>query len=86
MVKHAQGIGADVCPHIDQNDQRCGHRFSLGRLDQAFSVCFGAYHGCPMYHRLNAEASALRRARQAEPALITVTAHGQPVALRPTGT
>jgi hypothetical protein len=46
---------AGDCPHINRNDSRCSHRFSLGRIDQAFSVCFGAYHGCPNYHRINGE-------------------------------
>ncbi len=45
-----------ACPHVNRNDPRCATRFCLSRIDQAFSVCFGAYHGCPMYHRINAEA------------------------------
>jgi len=44
-----------ACPHIDRNDSRCGHRFTLGRLDQAFSVCMGGYHGCPIYQRITNE-------------------------------
>ena len=44
-----------ACPHVDRNDARCGHRFSLGRIDQAFSVCFGAFHACPLFHRLSDE-------------------------------
>src|SRR5688572_11588352 len=43
------------CPHVDRNDARCGHRFSIGRLDQAFNVCFGSYHACPLYQRINNE-------------------------------
>ena len=43
------------CPHVDRNDARCGHRFSIGRLDQAFNVCFGSYHACPLYQRINDE-------------------------------
>jgi hypothetical protein len=44
-----------ACPHVDRNDARCGHRFSLGRIDQAFSVCFGAFHACPLFRRLSDE-------------------------------
>jgi len=88
-LSHACGRSHDLCPHIEQNDVRCSHRFSLTRLDQAFSVCLGAYHGCPMYHRLNRESDAeLRLAADigAAAPLITVTHHGQHIALRPTGT
>lgn len=46
------------CPHVDRNDSRCGSRFSLGRLEQAFTVCFGSYHVCPMFHQINIELSA----------------------------
>ena len=44
-----------ACPHVDRNDARCGHRFSLGRLDQAFNVCFGAFHACPLFQQLSGE-------------------------------
>ena len=44
-----------ACPHVDRNDARCGHRLSIGRLDQAFSVCFGSFHACPHFHRINNE-------------------------------
>lgn len=47
--------GGGVCPYVNVNDERCGTRFRLARIEQAFSVCFGAFHGCPMYHRLNRE-------------------------------
>lgn len=47
--------GAGVCPHVDRNDARCSHRFSLGRIDQAFNVCFGSFHACPLYHRIGGE-------------------------------
>jgi hypothetical protein len=48
------------CPHVDRNDPRCNSRFSLGRIDQAFCVCFGAFHACPMYHQINADLSGNR--------------------------
>lgn len=72
-----------ACPHVDRDDSRCSSRFSLGRIDQAFCVCFGAFHACPMYHRINHDL-----ARAAAPAgrVITLTAHGSAVALRATGT
>jgi hypothetical protein len=44
-----------ACPHVDRDDTRCCNRFSLGRLDQTYAVCFGTYHGCPMFHRINGE-------------------------------
>jgi hypothetical protein len=89
-----------ICPFVDCNDNRCSTRFSLGRIDQAFSVCFGSYRACPMYHRLTAEAGrmfveagvdAVREASKETPdypipGIITVTAHGRAVPLRPTGT
>ena len=75
-TRHAGG----ACPHVDDNDTRCGHRFSLSRVEQAFDVCFGGYHACPMYHRLNAEHR--RRERAAVP-LIEVTISGHTPMLRP---
>lgn len=44
-----------ACPHIDRIDERCGHRFSIGRIEQAFNVCFGSFHTCPQFHRFNSE-------------------------------
>ena len=78
------GQGTDACPHVNVNDQRCASRFSLGRIDQAFSVCFGVYHGCPMYHRISqeiAEAEVQSRAM----VTITVSGHGIELPLRATG-
>ena len=43
------------CPHVNRNDLRCGSRFSLSRMKQAFDTCFSAYQTCPMYHRIEAE-------------------------------
>lgn len=71
------------CPHVDRNDPRCGSRFSLGRIDQAFCVCFGSFHSCPMYHRISGEVEH-RGAPELVP--MTVTANGTPVPLRATGT
>ncbi len=88
---HRRGIERETepwsaCPHIDRNDLRCATRFSLGRLSQAYTVCFGSYRACPMYHRLNAEHREPLPANLESPApLITITAHGRALPLRRTG-
>jgi len=74
----------DGCPHVNRNDPRCGTRFCLGRLDQAFCVCFGTYYACPMYHRINDEITRAER----RPALLvttTISRHGVKRPLRATG-
>ncbi len=76
-----------TCPHVDRNDPRCATRFSLGRIEQAFCVCFGIYHACPMYHRISREL-AFRRAANATSVTVTISGglpHA-PMPLRPTGT
>ncbi len=74
-----------ACPHINGNDLRCASRFCLGRLAQAYSVCFGSYRACPMYHRLNAEQQQVRHEPAAETApRISITAHGRALPLRRT--
>ncbi|UCD76460.1 MAG: hypothetical protein JSV91_05955 [Phycisphaerales bacterium] len=75
------------CPHVDRNDPRCNSRFSLGRLDQAFCVCLGAFHACPMYHQINADLSAAGTGAVAEIPLpvVGVTIGGLDAALRATG-
>lgn len=85
MEDGSSGDGPRGCPHVDRNDPRCGTRFSLGRIDQAFCVCFGSYRACPMYYRMNHEL-AIAADDVAEPPLIAVTTNGLPVALRATGT
>jgi len=52
---------SNQCPHLDANDSRCASRFSLAALDDAFSICHGGFHGCPIYHRINLEASLRAR-------------------------
>ncbi|MBT8484768.1 MAG: hypothetical protein HKO59_02810 [Phycisphaerales bacterium] len=80
-LRAAERNGA--CPHIDRNDPRCATRFCLGRIEQAFSVCFGAFHGCPMFHRINCEETDVAPV----PALVTITVARHAVEpLRPTGT
>jgi hypothetical protein len=56
MHRHAATRADAQCPFIDRDDPRCNSRFGLARLEQAFSVCFGSFRGCPMYHRLHAPA------------------------------
>lgn len=78
------------CPHIDRNDLRCGHRFSLGRIDQAFRVCLDAFHGCPIFHRINGEACGrasgpIDRASLSS-GIIALTIHDNALPLRNTGT
>ena len=79
-----KGLGA--CPHVDRNDPRCGSRFSLGRIEQAFCVCFGTYHVCPMYHQINHERRCAGFESAAARALVSLTSHGRDVPLRATGT
>lgn len=74
------------CPFVDTNDPRCGSRFSVTRLEQAFTVCFGSYRHCPMFRRISAMPLAGQPARPARSALIEVTAHGSSLPLRATGT
>lgn len=81
-----------ACPFIDRNDPRCAHRFSLNRMNQAFTVCLNEYRTCPMYRQLSREREAPR-----DPQPYTLTLEGRPLdrltpafgtaalALRPTG-
>ena len=47
-----------TCPLVNLDDPRCDSRLSLSHLDQAFAVCFGAYHTCPMYKSITRERAA----------------------------
>jgi len=73
------------CPYVNRDDPRCSSRLSLDRIEQAFDVCFGAFHTCPMYHQIGDEFATAEAAARRRP-LITVTAHGLAVPLRATGT
>ena len=93
-ARHSGSAGGSsgVCPHVNRNDLRCSSRFSLNRLTQAFDVCFGSYETCPMFRMINSEVRE-DKPRTSEAALekpdaplITITARGRAVALRPTGT
>jgi hypothetical protein len=84
--------GQDGCPHLNRDDARCASRLCLGRLEQAFSVCFGAFHVCPMYHIINREADGELEPASARPliaarvALTPLTMQEQRIARRATGT
>jgi hypothetical protein len=64
----------DLCPFIDDGDDRCASHFTLDHLSEALTECIGGYRGCAHYWRL------LRSRGQL---LITITAHGR--TLQPTG-
>lgn len=75
--------GAGPCPHVDRNDITCATRFSLSRLDQAFTICFGAYRGCPMFQRLE---RAERQVEVLAPVALTILGHGLRRPVHATGT
>lgn len=77
-----------ACPYVNENDPRCTSRFALSRMQQAFTVCFGSFHACPMYRQIRIDRDRQSQAASALSApvpLINVTAHGQPIPLRATG-
>lgn len=61
------GVASGACPHVDRNDARCSHRFSLGRIEQAFNVCFGTFHACPLYHRIGGEIAEITSEQHIQP-------------------
>ena len=65
MDRKSRGQSQRGCPHVNLNDSRCSRHLSLGRLDQAFCVCFGAYHACPTYHQINGDLAATQPATPA---------------------
>ncbi len=64
------------CPYIEDGHSACSSRFTLGRLDQACSVCFGTFKSCEMYRQL---------AGVTHNASLDMTINGHAVELRPTG-
>lgn len=52
---HAMPADESVCPHIDLNDPRCGAKFTLTGVTDAFGICCGGQHGCAIFHRINME-------------------------------
>ncbi len=83
-MRSANPVG--VCPHVNLDDPRCDSRLSINRLDQAFGVCFGAYHTCPMYRSISQELLDANADMDSPPLpMISITANGRHVALRPTG-
>jgi len=77
-------LGDDGVAVVNLDDPRCDSRLSINRLDQAFGVCFGAYHTCPMYRSISQEMTDAD-ADSAPLPMISITANGRHVALRPTG-
>ena len=53
-----------VCPYLELADARCGQRFTLDKLDEAYRYCVGHPKRCPVYRIL---ASELVVAGAAEP-------------------
>ena len=64
------------CPYIEDGHAACSSRFTLGRLDQAYSVCFGSFKSCSIY---------LQLAGVSNNTTLDMTVDGQAVELRPTG-
>lgn len=88
----AVASAAGACPYVDRGDAKCARRFTLDRIDEAFTVCFGAHHGCENFHRLRHQELArdeevAGRERRA-PTILTIAghAHSEPGRVRPTGT
>ncbi|MBT5136475.1 MAG: hypothetical protein OR996_02130 [Phycisphaerales bacterium] len=76
-MKPTQQIASmQCCPYIEEGYSACSSRFTLGRLDQACSVCFGAFESCSMYQAL---------ANNANVSNLDMTINGCAVELRPTG-
>ena len=85
-----RSAAGEPCPFLERGDPRCGRRFTLDRIDEAFSVCFGAHHGCEQFHRLrrgDLDARAAAGSGSVVPAVLKITAHGstEPRRIRPTG-
>ncbi len=47
--------GHAMCPYIDLNDERCGEKLTLARIDEALEESGGEYGQCPIYRALMAE-------------------------------
>ena len=74
----------DCCPFVDLGHASCGDRFRLDSLNEVLETCFSDAHSqCPSYTALN------RNFGESGPppvaVVITVSLHGQPQQLRPTG-
>ncbi|MCC6679707.1 MAG: hypothetical protein IT445_02285 [Phycisphaeraceae bacterium] len=82
--------GSPSCPYLEAGDLRCGHRFTLPRMDQAFGVCMSGWRSCPIYLMLTREQA--QRENHSHAIQVTVR-HGEYLAgrvgtvgpLRPTG-
>ena len=77
MITQQQITSSQCCPFIEHGYEACSKNFTLGRLDQACSVCFGSYNSCSMYRQL----VSISRTTT-----LDMTIDGQAIKLRPTGT
>ncbi|MDP7005888.1 MAG: hypothetical protein QF718_06735 [Phycisphaerales bacterium] len=64
------------CPFIEDGHEACSSKFTLGRLDQACSVCFGSFKSCSMYVQLSGICNTTT---------LDMTVDSHVVELRPTG-
>jgi hypothetical protein len=77
MVKPLSQLSTPhCCPYIEDGHAACSSRFTLGRLDQACSVCFGSFKSCAMYRQLSGVTFN---------ASLDMTINGHIIELRPTG-
>lgn len=54
--KKTDGRGESMgCPFMDCGDSRCSRHFSLGRLDEAFTICLNGFSTCETYYQLRDE-------------------------------
>jgi hypothetical protein len=67
---------SSCCPYVENTNPACSSRFTLGKLDQACSVCFGAYQTCSVYQRVSGKQKTT---------LLDLTINDHVVELRPTG-
>ncbi len=73
-----QHVESSACPHVDAGHVACSSRFTLGRVDEAFDTCFGAFGTCGVYQQLAEIAARRDLAEQRD--------DGRAIELRPTGT
>jgi len=69
-------LSLHCCPFVEEGYAACSSKFTLGQLDQACSICFGAYKFCSMYKQLTS---------LSKDATSDLTINGYGIELRPTG-
>lgn len=80
-----------ACPYVELGRRCCESRFTLDRIDEAFSLCFGSHHGCEHYHRMRREEleAEAEGGPVVQPVVLTITGYERRVGhvgIRPTGT